>query len=167
MIENVTAAKCLEFAIKAEEVGAELYQALARRFAADAELRGLFEALGRDELQHGELFRGLHQRAASRAAAAPLSSEQQDYLRAMALSEVFAGKKGIAENLDGIATRDDALERALNLEKATLAYYQAVRDVIGADEALDMLISVEKRHVVLVMQLLLTGAKFRGLADSF
>jgi rubrerythrin len=167
VIENVTAAKCVEFAQRTEEIGAELYQALARKFASDRELGELFEGLGRDEVQHGELIRALRDRVAARLGDGPLPAEQRDYLRAMSMAEIFSGEKGLAANLDGIKTRDDGLERALHLEKATLAYYQAMREVVGADEILDALIAVEKKHVVKVMQLLITGAKFRGLADSF
>jgi len=167
MTENITVADCVEFAMRTEEIGAELYRGLAKKFSGDRELSELFEALGRDEVQHGELFRALHDRVVPRFPGQAVTAEQQDYLRAMAMSEVFSGEKGIAKNLEGVRTRDDALERALNLEKATLAYYQAMREVLGADEVLDALIAVEKRHVVKVMQLLVTGAKFRGLADRF
>jgi len=167
MQESLTAAKCVEFAMKTEEIGADLYRALARKFAADLELRELFEGLSQDELQHGELFRALHDRLVPRFPGKTVPAEQRDYLRAMAMDEIFSGDKGLAANVEAIKSRDDALERALHLEKATLAYYQAVREVLGPEETLDALIAVEKRHVVKVMQLLLTGAKFRGLADSF
>jgi len=148
MIENVTAAKCLEFAIQTEEIGAELYQALAKKFASDRELTELFEGLGRDEVQHGELVRALHGRVIPRVRDQAVPPEQQDYLRAMAMSEFFSGGKALATDLEGIRSREDALERTLNLEKATLAFYQAVRDVVGADDVIDSLIAVEKRHVV-------------------
>jgi len=167
MIESVTVAKCLEFAIKTEEIGAEMYQALAKKFASDGVLTALFEGLGRDEVQHGELVRALYERVIPRVRDQAVPPEQQDYLRAMALSEFFAGDRSLAKNLEGIRSREDALERTLNLEKATLAFYQAVRDVVGKDDVIDSLIAVEKRHVVKVMQLLITGEKFRGLADSF
>jgi len=167
MIENVTAETCVAFAIKAEEIGAELYQGLARKFAADVELRELFERLGRDEVHHVEQIRAMGERLVPRFRDRPVSAEERDYLRAMSMSEIFSGEKGLAANLDGIRTREDGLERALHLEKATLAYYQAMREVVGADEVLDSLIAVEKKHVVKVMQLLITGARFRGLADSF
>jgi len=84
----------------------------------------------------------------------------------MSVAEVF-DTEALSKRVDEIRTREDALERALGLEKATLAYYQAMREILGADDVLDSLITVEKRHVVKVMQLLLTGAKFRGLADAF
>jgi rubrerythrin len=167
MIENVTVAKCLEFAIQTEEMGAELYQRLAKKFASDREICELFEGLGRDEVQHRELFQTLRDRSLPRFANQKIPVEQQDYVRAMSVSDVFSGSRGLAQNVEGIKNRDDALERVLHLEKATLAYYQAVRDIVGPEEALESLIAVEKRHVVKVMQLLLTGAKFRGLADSY
>lgn len=167
MIEKVTAATCVEFAIKTEEIGAELYQGLARKFASDRELRELFEGLGRDEVHHGEQIKVMQQRLVPRFRDQPVTAEQQDYLRAMSMSDIFSGPKGLARDLEGIESREDALERALTLEKATLAYYQAVRELVGAEEVLDSLIATEKKHVVKVMQLLLTGEKFRGLADAF
>jgi rubrerythrin len=165
MIEKVTPAKCIEFAVMTEEIGAELYKGLAEKFASDRELAELFQDLRRDEVQHADQFRAL--KNLGRSAAQTISPDQANYLRAMAMSDVFSGPKSLAAGVDGIKTRDDALERALNLEKATLAYYQAVREVLGPDEALDALIAVERRHVLKVMQLLVTGAKFRGFADSY
>lgn len=167
MIEKVTVAKCLEFAIKTEEIGAELYQRLAARFASDRELHDLFEGLGRDEAIHRDQFQVLHDRSLEKFRDHPVANDQQEYVRAMSMSEIFSGPKGLTKDLESIKTRDDALERALQLEKATLGYYQAVREIIGADEALDTLIAVEKKHVVKVMQLMMTEAKFRGLADSY
>lgn len=165
MIEQLTVSKCLEFAIKTEELGTELYERLALRFSSDQELHGLFEHLGRDELQHARQFKELHDRTLARFSEQKLEFEQENYLRAMSISEIFSGPKGLAKEADAIKTRQDALERALHLEKATLAYYQAVRDVVGTDQDLDSLIAAEKRHVAKVMQLMLTGQKFRGLDD--
>jgi len=162
----VTPGMCVAFAIHTEEIGAQMYRDLAARFPSDPELRALFEGLAQDEVEHGERFRALQQRLASPDRDRPLPGEQGEYLRAMSMAEVF-DTEALAKRVDGIRTREDALERALHLEKATLAYYQAMRETLGADEALDALIAVEKKHVVKVMQLLITGAKFRGLADSF
>jgi rubrerythrin len=167
MIEDVTAAKCVEFAVRIEETGAEFYQGLAARFAADRELGEIFQGLGRDEVHHREQFRALHARALARSPDRPLSEEQKTYLRAMSMADVFSATKPLSTDLDAIRAREDALERALGLEKATLAFYQAMRDVLGSDEILESLIAVEKSHVVKVMELLITGAKFRGLGDRF
>jgi len=167
MIEDATIAKCVDFAVRLEELGAELYQKLAVRFAPDRELSELFQGLGRDEVHHQELFRALRDRAASRPVGRTLSDEQKRYLRAMSMADAFPGTEGLEADLDAIKTREDALERVLGAEKATLAFYQAMRDVLGSDEVLESLISVEKTHVVKVMELMITGARFRGLADRF
>jgi rubrerythrin len=167
MLEDVTVAKCLEFAVETEEIGAELYRRLAGKFSSDREISELFEGLGRDEEKHGEQFRLLRDQVLPRFRDHEISPEQQNYVRAMSMSAIFSGDKGLAKGVEGIKTREDALERALGLEKATLSYYQAVREITGADDILDALIAVEKKHVVKVMQLMVTGAKFRGLADSY
>lgn len=164
MAEKLTPEMCVEFAIRTEEIGAQMYKDLAARFPKDPELQALFDGLAADEVEHGERFRALHQRVAS--SAKPISPEQGDYLRAMSMSDVF-DTEALAKRADGIKTREDALERALHLEKATLAYYQAMREALGPNEVLDSLIAVEKKHVVKVMQLMITGAKFRGLADAY
>ncbi len=165
MVATVTPEMCVDFAIKTEELGAQMYRDLAARFPSDAELRELFTSLANDEVEHGERFRALHDRVGSRKRD-PISAEQGEYLRAMSMSDVF-DTEGLAKRVDGIRTREDALERALHLEKATLAYYQAMRETFGQDEILDALIAVEKRHVIKVMHLMLTGEKFRGFADAF
>ncbi len=167
MVEEVTVAKCVDFAIKTEEMGAELYRRLAGKFAQDRELKELFEGLGRDEAHHREQFRGLRDRAVSRSRERTLSEEQKKYLRAMSISDVSSSTQALHTDVDAIKTRQDALERAFRLERATVAYYQAMRDVLGSDEILDALVEVEKSHVVKVMELMLTGARFRGLADCF
>ncbi len=167
MLEDVTVAKCLEFAVATEEIGAELYRRLAGKFSSDREVSELFEGLGRDEEKHGEQFRLLREQALPRYRDHEISPEQQNYVRAMSMSAILSGDKGLSDDVEGIKTREDALERALSLEKATLSYYQAVREITGPDDILDTLIAVEKKHVVKVMQLMMTGAKFRGLADSY
>jgi rubrerythrin len=167
MIEHVTPTKCVEFAIRTEEIGAEMYHQLAQRFASDRELTELFRDLGRDEVHHAEQFRALRDRLAQRPGGEAITADQASYIRAMSMFDIFSGPKSLATTVDDIRTRDDALERSLNLEKATLAYYQAIRDVLGADEVLDALIAIERRHVLMVMKLLITGAKFRGFADSY
>lgn len=165
MIENATVETCLAFALETEALGAKLYQGLALKFATDPELRELFEELGRDELRHGEQIRVMGERLAARASH-PLSADEQAYLRAMSMSDVFSQPGGLTGDLAGIEGRDDALKRALHLEKATLAYYHALREVLGPDDVLDSLISMERKHVVGVMARLVGATLLRGLAES-
>jgi rubrerythrin len=160
MLEQVTLRKAVEFAVTTEKLGAEIYQKLARRFADSTELKDMFGTLARDEVAHEREFKALLDRL---PAEKPLQYEQEQYLRAMSISEVFSGEKGLHRNVDAITGREDALERVLDLEKSTLAFYQAMRDVLGGSEALDAIISAEKRHVVQVMQYLITGEKAKTL----
>ncbi|HZY02172.1 MAG TPA: ferritin family protein [Anaeromyxobacteraceae bacterium] len=166
MIQDVTAESCVAFALKTEEMGAELYQGLARKFAADVELRDLFERLAAEEVDHAEQIRTMGERLVPRLRDRPLSAEEQDYLRAMTMSDIFSRAWGPAVDIGNVRTREDALKRALQLEKTTLAYYQAVRDVVGSEAVLDSLIAMERKHVAKVMALLVGEMMLRGLADS-
>ncbi len=166
MIKDVTAESLVAFAIKTEELGAQLYQGLARRFAADIELRELFEQLERDEVDHVGQIRAMAERLGPRFRDRPISVEEQTYLRAMSMSEIFYRPRGPAVDIATVRNREDALKRALELEKTTLAYYQAVRDVAGSEEVLDSLIAMERMHVAKVMTRLLAETMLRGLADS-
>ena len=56
---------------------------------------------------------------------------------------------------------------AFELEKATLGFYSAMRDVLGANDTLDSVIEAEKAHLNKVMQYIVTDSKFRGLADKW
>ncbi len=165
MFETVTVSRCLEFAIETEKLGAGLYARLAERFKDDRELRELFWGLAGDEAKHEQLFRTLLDRIPPEVRNADISFERQNYLRAMSVSEVFSDNMSVGKAAESIRTRDDALGRAMDLEKATLSYYQAVSDIIGADETIEALIAVEKSHVAKVMELMITGAKYRGLDD--
>ena len=163
MGEQITFEHVIDFAIQVEMKGRHLYTTLAERFSQDAELHELFATLARDEQHHADHFGKLRDAAASRP---PLSADQQAYLRAASVSEIFSQEKGIEVNLDQIKSRDDALERAFNLEKASLLYYQAMKEVLQ-DDLLDSMIQEEKSHLTQVMKYMVTGAKMRGLGDKF
>lgn len=163
MSEQITLEKVIDFAVQVEMKGRHLYTTLAERFREDAEMHTLFATLAEDEQHHADHFGKLRAVAASRP---PLSDEQQNYLRAASVSEIFSAEKGIEKNLDKIDSREDALERAFNLEKASLLYYQAMKEVLQ-DDLLDSMIQEEKGHLTQVMRYMVTGAKMRGLGDKF
>lgn len=166
MIQNVTAESCVAFAVETEETGAKLYQALARKFAADGDLAELFAEMGRDELRHAEQIRAMGERLAPRFRDRPVSAEERDYLRAMSIPDLASTAAGLAAEVDAVRSREDALKRSLRFEKATLAWYRAVRDLAGPEEVLDSLIAMERKHVVKVMALLVGEAMLKALADS-
>jgi rubrerythrin len=162
MIGEVTVAKCVELAIQTEQMGGELYRLLAGKFAPDPELRELFEGLGSDEARYRERFRALRDRALARPRGGPLSEAQQAHLRSRSLAGVLSRARAVETDVEAIQTRRDALERALGLERATFAFYQAMREVLGDDDILESLIAVEEDHVVRVMGLLVREVRRRA-----
>ena len=161
-----TLKRALEFAVTVEAVGARAYRQLAAKLKNDEEIAGVFKQLAKDETAHERHFRSLLEKT-------PPEPGPKDYdegmgvLKAMSLSEFFSTRTGLKKDLAGIKTRDQALSRAFELERATLNYYRAMQDVMPrGGRALDDVIAAEKQHLLKVMQYLITGAKFRGLSDS-
>ena len=160
MPEELTLRSAIEFAIKTERQGAKLYGWLAKLFGGHAELGETFAGLARDETVHGDRFAAL---VAELSDDRPVGVEQRDYVRALLDAEVFF----LFRNIERIQQRDDALERALQLEKSTLLRYEAMRELLGAHPILEQIIAEERRHVVQIMKHLMTGARLRGLDDEY
>ena len=165
-MSKFTLKRALQFAVTTEAIGARAYRQLAQKLKNDQELAGVFKQLARDEAAHEKYFRSLLEKTQS-------DSGPKDYdegmgvLKAMSLSEFFSTRAGLKKDLEAIKTRDQALNRAFELDQATLNYYRALKDVIPrGGRALDDVIAAEKQHLLKVMQYLITGARFRGLSDS-
>lgn len=166
MIKEITEKGYLEFAVATEDVGVMFYNRLAEQFSNDNELSNLFESLGKDELAHRQQFSELLNLAREET---PISGspEKSDYLRAMSISEFFSHHHGPFADVDKIEGREDAMEKALGLEKATLGFYHAVQDLIGTNPILDQIIEAEKSHITRLIKSIVTGDKFRSLQDKW
>jgi rubrerythrin len=165
LIKDISLKGCLEFAVATEDVGAKFYAQLAEKFAGNAELAELFKLLGKDEEVHKNQFSELlRQLPGSTTAPAP---EKAEYVRAMSASEFFSRDRGPFVNIDKIGGRDDALEKVFGFEKATLGFYNAVKDLLGDNVILDQVIDAEKGHVTRLMKVMITGEKFRSLQDPW
>jgi hypothetical protein len=86
---------------------------------------------------------------------------------AAAMSDVFSSLRGLHGNVDEIRSREDALERAFEFEKAPLGFFEAMREIFPDDDVLASLVAVEKSHVRKVMELMVTGSRFREFGDRF
>ena len=167
MLEDVTIRKAVEFAVKTEEVGNVFYTKMSRKFEEkDKEISEIFATLAKDEIAHRQQFKTLLDTVPEDP---NVSSKDERFalLKIMSRSEFFMGEDGIYRALDEIETRDDALERAVRLEKETLGYFQALKDVLGNNDVLNAIIKIEKGHLVKLMEYMITGAKMRGLSDKF
>jgi rubrerythrin len=166
MLDQLTQRKLIEFAVTTEELGGAFYNRMARKFADDADVGPVFAQLGKDEQTHREQFAKL-------LGSVPASYDDQvdyeraQYLRAMAISEFFSPAHGPLAKADQVTDAGQALAYALKLEKATLAYYQAMRDELADASALESIIAAEKQHLVRLMKVITTGARFRGLQDDW
>jgi len=166
MIEDVSLRSCVEFSVATEEMGAKYYDRLARKFAANQEVANLFQLLGKDEAVHKSQFQELLNHLPEEAGVSN-APEKIGYVRAMTISEFFSRSQGPFADIDKITNLDDALEKAFGFEKATLGFYQAVRDLIGGNPVLNQIIEAEKSHIDRLMKIIITGGKFRSLQDDW
>ena len=166
MLEELTVRKAVEFAMKTEELGNIFYTRLAKKFSEDTEISEIFSLLAKDELTHRKQFNELLQKVPEDPGVSS-RDERMALLKIMSRSEFFMGESGLVRKVEEIKTREDALERAVRLEKDTLGYFHAMRDVLGDDPVLMAIIKIEKGHLVKLVEYMITGAKMRGLGDKF
>jgi rubrerythrin len=159
-----TLRRAIEMAVVTEELGGKYYQDLAQKFADERTVAEVFEQLAQDEVSHEARFREFLKQLPEEE---EIAGREESYhlLRAAAQSEFF--DKGAFENLSEIRTSTDALTRALAFEKSTLFFYRSLEDVLGKSPQLGLLIQSEKNHVITIMKVLTTDARFRGLADNW
>jgi rubrerythrin len=165
MTDAMTPRQAIEFAVKTEELGTRFYQQIALKFSDDAELKELFQLLTQDEIAHEAQFRRLLDKTPKDEGVS--TGPEFQYLRALSLSQFFMGPEGLKKRCREIEDKSEALGIAFELEKATLQFYTALREVLGADDTLDSIIEAEKGHLTKVMQYIVTDSKFRGLSDRW
>ena len=167
MIEDMTLKGCMEFAVATEELGAKIYARLAAKFGDHKDIAGLFTRLAQDEEVHKRQF-SEYLKSAPEEEGVSNSPEKREYLKAMSLSEFFSHHRGPFKDVDKIQDRNDALQKALDFEKATLGFYKAVEDVMGKKELLTKVIETERNHVIVLLKaLLVEGSEFRSLQDRW
>jgi rubrerythrin len=163
-LTDITLRGALELAGSVEEKAAARYEALAKKFAGDKPIADVFSQLAEDEAAHESHFRDLARKIPEQGA--PQASEQAlDLVRASAASKFF-DPDALAQT-DQIETPADALREALGFEKATLFFYQSLKDVLDDSEELNHLVEAEKGHISLLMRVLISDARFRGLDDTW
>ena len=163
-MDEFTVHDALQLALTTEQIGRKVYTRFAERFADQSEVAEIFKRLARDENLHEAQFQTLLDQH-------PRTDEDlgrygvDEYLRATAISEFFG--KDALDRLEKVEEPGDALNCAVGLEKASLLFYQAIRDTIGESPALDEIIKTEKSHLTTLMKIVLSDARFRGLTDRW
>jgi rubrerythrin len=164
MFTGLTLYKAIELAITIEQLGAEYYARMEKKFKDESELKEIFNQLAKDEILHEAQFKALIENVPDD------EPEKQQYelyqfLRATAISEFFS--KDYFKHTDNIKSSDVALGRALAFEKATLQFYEAIKEILGESKELDDIIATERSHVVALMRIIVADAKFRGMDDKW
>ena len=162
-MQNLTLKKALEMAVVTEKDGAAFYLFLADKYKEDDELHGILTQLSKDEKAHESQFTSILKNLPE--SAEPAKNSSHFYLiRATSQTEFL--KLDFLK--DGTSlTPEEALLHAFNFEKSTLLHYQSIKDVLTDSPQLDQIIAAEKEHVAALMKILITDAKFRGLADKW
>jgi rubrerythrin len=167
MLEEPTLRKAVEFAVETERLGAAFYVKLAEKFVDAPDVALVFTQLAKDEIAHQEQFTELLEQVPADPTEGRESRDQLTMLRVMSRSEFFVGEEGLYSYIDTIRSRQDALERALRLEKDLLAFYVSMEDILGENAILSAVIASEKQHILKLAEYLITGAEMRGLGDGF
>ncbi len=163
-MDEFTLHEALKLAVTTEQIGAKVYTRYASKFAGQGKIAEVFAQLARDERAHESQFQALLDRN-PRPAETGSRYGEDEYLRATAISEFFRDDAFI--DLEKIEKPKDALANAFAMEKATLLFYQAIRDRVGPDTALDEVIEAEKSHLTALMRVILSDAEFRSLGDKW
>lgn len=164
MSEGLTLRKAIQLAITTEQLGADFYKRMEKKFGGQNNLKEIFAQLAKDEIAHEAQFKTILKNTPED------ENEKQQYelyqfLRATAISEFF--RKDYFTKMKEITGADEALGKALAFEKSTLQFYQAISDIIGESESLDTIIKAERNHVLALMKIIVSDAKFRGLGDKW
>nr|MBN2278303.1 ferritin-like domain-containing protein [candidate division Zixibacteria bacterium] len=162
-MEELTLHKSLQLAAKTEQLGAEFYEKMARKFSSQKDIAEIFSNLSKDEKIHEAQFRAILDKT-------PIDDNESNYevglfVKAIAISEFFRIEQ--FKRAGDIKTADEALGAALAFEKSTLLYYQELMETLGDSDQLRAIIKAEKGHIMSLTRLIVTDAQFRGIRDNW
>jgi rubrerythrin len=149
---NLTANEVLEIAVQIERNGMIFYQEAAR-LAKRADDRRLLESLAEMEADHERIFVEMQatltpaERAGSEIEG---DAEAAQFLRAIAGGHVFDVTANPADILTGQESPQEILSTAIGLEKESVVYYSALREIITSPASkakVEQVIREELRHV--------------------
>ena len=149
---NLTANEVLEIAVQIERNGMAFYHEAAR-LAKRADDRQLLESLAQMEADHEHIFLEMQaaltpdERAGSEIEG---DAEASQFLRALAGGHVFDVNASPADILTGQESPQEILSTAIGLEKESVVYLSALREIISSPASkakVEQIIREELRHV--------------------
>ncbi|MHC4461979.1 MAG: ferritin family protein [Planctomycetota bacterium] len=157
MAISFSAAEVLEMAEKIERNGANFYRTAAERFD-NPYIRQLFTELRAWEKKHEEVFATMREQLSRTDEAHGDLDSDEDlslYLQTMKGLDVFGSKTDPAEDLSGNESMRDILMTAMEKEKASIVYYNALKAFVSShadQEKVDNIIKEEMHHIRILSQ---------------
>lgn len=165
MSKNITIKQCVEFAIKTEAEMSLFYDRLAKQCEKDDQIASLFRTLSMDEALHKKQFEIILKTAEDEER--DLTRDENDFFNAMSLSMAFSDLYNLKNFIYHKDKKEKLLQDLFEFEKATYGFYAALKEIMGHHTALRDIVNIEKRHVVAVMKLAVTGTQFTSMADNW
>jgi rubrerythrin len=146
------AGEIFQVAVEIEKNGLAFYES-ARQAVSDPEVRELFAALARDEVEHKHRFEALLSELPEelkRPTVSDLDNELDLYIRNLADQHVFGTGEGLKSQSACALTTEDALKLALQFEKDSVIFYLGMQEATcegKARDVIDLLIKEEQQHL--------------------
>lgn len=152
-----------EMAEQIERNGGSFYRKVAEA-TTDEDLRGVLLQLASMEDDHIKVFSSMKEELAGQPWAQGFEQENEAvlFLRAMAYGKVFDTQKDPAV-LVGEMSMTDTLNKAISLEKDSIAFYTGIKELVPAEFGkgrIDAIIKEEMRHVRILSERLASMSEF-------
>ncbi|MDA8086847.1 MAG: ferritin family protein [Nitrospiraceae bacterium] len=163
MADFFNAFEIFEIAEQIERNGGAFYRKAAEA-AEDEELGGVLLQLASMEDDHIKVFSSMKEELEGQPWAQGFEQENEAvlFLRAMASGKVFGDRKDLVE-LAGDMSMTDILDKAISLEKDSIAFYTGIKELVPAEFGkgrIDAIIKEEMRHVRILSERLASMPEF-------
>jgi len=138
----------LEMAIEIEKNGHSFYESIARQDRTE-EVRDVFARLAAREKEHENTYREMLNRLGGYQPHQEYAGEHYQYVRDLADSSIFTGKRAQGILLKKAVTDIEALETGVGFEKDSILFYSEIRGMVPRQEQdiIDAIINEEKKHL--------------------
>lgn len=151
---SFTANEVLEIAIQIERNGVTFYERAAE-LAEEPAHRNLLLDLAKMEADHEKVFVAMQASLSERqrdGSGIDADGEVADFVRAIADGHVFDVQTDPGQILTGEEGGQEVLSTAIGLEKESVVYFSALKEVVpaGAREKVDEVIREEMNHIAML-----------------
>lgn len=119
----------VEMAVKDEETGEALYNALAL-MTSNPELKEEYLKIADQEKHHKARFQKILENLPEENMREQYKGQYQDYLNVLLSTKAFPQTKSVSDIVGELKNDREALELALRMEKDTLLFYYSMNEVI-------------------------------------